>query len=72
MILTVNRLSFQGRCSEAWRLSKRLKLVFQRPEPDKLIALKIFFAEAVLHHLTVKFFHAAGEVVLEAKVGQNL
>ena len=39
-------------------------------EADELVALEVPLAEAVLDHLAVELLHAAGQVVLEAEVGQ--
>ena len=54
------------------RLTEKIESILECAKSDELVALEIFLAEAVLDHLTVKFFHAAGQVVLEAKVGQDL
>src|SRR5262249_62215207 len=39
-------------------------------EADELVAFEVLLAEAVLDHLAVELLHAAGQVVLEAEVGQ--
>ena len=52
-------------------LTEEVESALERAEADELIALEVLLAEAVLDHLAVELFHAAGQVVLEPEVGQE-
>ena len=52
--------------------TKEVKSVLERAKADKLVALKVFLAKAVLDHLAVKLLHTGGQRVLKLEVGKKL